>query len=113
MTFDETRNISAVIRVNECKFSDDKEITELFKYVFERSELYKSIRPPMTFKIGYDSGGYRICTFVLTLQADDEKYGERVLELQKLVVDYDLVEEEYIKFKIFGNIESGALMRRR
>ena len=113
MKFEETRNISAVVQIQESKFSDDKEITELFKYVFEQSALFYSLHPPMNFKITYDNGGYRVCTFVLTLQEECEKYVDRLRELQKLLDDYDRIEVEYIKFKKFGDIETGALIRRR
>jgi len=112
MKFDETRNISAVIPVRESEFVDDKEITELFKYVFERSELYRPLGKPMFFKIKYDNGGCRVCTFTLSLKVNDDTYDQRMQELELLVDDYDRVQEEYIRFKVFGNIESGSLIRR-
>ena len=39
MHFMEMREISVVIPVKDKEFSDDKEITELFKYVFDKSSL--------------------------------------------------------------------------
>jgi len=121
MKFDETRNISAVIPVRESEFVDDKEITELFNYVFERSELYNSLNAvytrscdkPTTFKITYDNGGCRVCTFTLSLKVNDDTYDQRMQELELLVDDYDRIQEEYIRFKAFGNIESESLIRRR
>jgi len=112
MKFDETRNISAVIPVRETKFADDKEITELFKYVFEQSELYDN-RLPMAFEIKCDNGGCRVCTFTLSLKANDDTYDQRMQELELLVDDYDRIQEEYIRFKAFGNIECESLIRRR
>jgi hypothetical protein len=114
MKFEETRNIITVVNVNNSKFSDTKEIAELFTYVFERSELYKSIHPRNTFNIEYDNGGYRVCKFILTLDADDEDfYAQRVADLKSLMDDYEAIEKEYLRFKVFGNIESGALIRRK
>jgi hypothetical protein len=34
-------------------------------------------------------------------------------ELELLVDDYDRIQEEYIRFKAFGNIECESLIRRR
>lgn len=112
MRFEEQRNIIIDIPVKYNSFSDNKEITELFKYVFERSELYCSSHPHNTFSIEYNNYGYMICKFTLTLDADDEFYAQRVADLKSLIGDYEAIEKEYLRFKVFGNIESGALIRR-
>jgi hypothetical protein len=50
----------------------------------------------------------------LTLDADEEDfYTQRVADLKSLMDDYEAIEKEYLRFKVFGNIESGALIRRK
>jgi len=112
MRFEEVRKISIVIPVLEDEFYDDKEITTLFTYVFERSILYKSFHPRNTFRIDYDNNGKKICTFMLEVRADDDHIAKRKQELELLVDTYDITEREYIRFKAFGDIESRALIRK-
>lgn len=112
MKFMEMREISVVIPVKDKEFSDDKEISELFTYVFERSSLYGAMHPPMKLKLEHDNGGNKIFTFTLALRSDDGNYEMRKRELEMLVDGYCIAEREYIRFKKFGNIESGAIIRK-
>jgi hypothetical protein len=108
----EMREISVVIPVLDKEFSDDKEISELFTYVFEKSALYGDMHPPMKLKMEYDTGGNKIFTFTLSLRADDGQVEKRKRELEMLIDGYNIAERDYIRFKKFGNIESGAIIRK-
>lgn len=113
MRFMEMREISVVIPVLDNEFSDDKEVAELFKYVFDKSALVASMHPPMKLSMEHDkSGGGKIFTFTLSLRADDGNYEMRKRELELLVDTYAINQREYIRFKKFGNIESGAIIRK-
>ena len=112
MHFMEMREISVVIPVKDKEFSDDKEITDLFKYVFDRSSLFAAMHPPMNLKMEHLNNGERIFTFTLAIRADDGGYEMRKRELEMLVDGFSIAEREYLRFKVFGNIESHAIMRK-
>jgi hypothetical protein len=112
IVFEETREISINIPVLYDHFSDDKEITELFTYVFELCQLWENRHPYMGFKVGYEFGK-RVSKFTMTVRSDCEDYDVIKNEMEMLANDYHRYEIEYLRFKRFGNIESGALMRRK
>lgn len=112
MRFMEMREISVVVPVKDKEFSDDKEITDLFKYVFDKSSLVAAMHPPMKFKIEYANNGDKIFTFTLALRADDDGYEMRKRELEMLVDGFSIAEREYLRFRAFGNIESHAIIRK-
>jgi len=107
----EDRVITINIPVKVGAFEDDKEIIDLFKDVFENSVLYKNYHTKNTFyrihefaKIEYK--------FVITLHANDSDYDKRKSELIDLVHDYERVEEEYLRFKKYGCIETMGKIRK-
>lgn len=112
MHFMEMREISVVVPVKDKEFSDDKEISELFKDVFDRSSLFANIHPPMNFRMAHANNGDKIFTFTLAVRADDGGYEMRKRELEMLVDGFSIAEREYLRFKRFGNIESGAIIRK-
>jgi len=112
MPFKETKVVTIDILVTFDKFSDDKEVTDLFTYVFDQSSLCNLRHPPMDFKIGYEYG-MRVSKFTVTLDADTKDYDIIKDEMEMLANEYHTFEVEYLKFKKFGNIESGAMIRRK
>jgi hypothetical protein len=112
MKFEETKVVTVDIPVTFDKFGDDKEILELFTYVFDQSQLYNLRHPHMDFKLGFEYG-HRVSKFTMTLSADTTEYDIIKSEMEMLVNEYHVFEAEYIKFKKFGNIESGAMIRRK
>lgn len=110
--FEETRVISVNIPVTFDGFSDDKEATELFTYVFQLSKLWENRHPYMDFQIGFVSGK-RVSKFDMSVRSDCEDYDVIKNEIEILANDYHMYESKYFQFKKFGNIESGALMRRK
>jgi len=112
MQFMEMREISVVVPVKDKEFFDEKEISELFKYVFDKSSLNNDMHPPMKLRMEHANNGDKVFTFTLSLRADDSNYEMRKRELEMLIDGYNIAEREYIRFKKFGNIESGALMRK-
>jgi len=112
MQFMEMREISVIIPVHDKEFSDDKEIAELFKDVFDRSSLVASMHPPMKLKMEHLNNGDKVFSFSLSLRSDDGGYELRKRELEMLVDGFCIAERDYLRFKRFGNIESGALLRK-
>jgi len=112
MKFEEMKIVSVNIPVTFDMFYDDKEALELFTYVFERSQLCNLRHPFMDFKIGYEHG-MKISRFTMTLNADTTEYDVIKNEMEMLVDDYHRYEVEYLRFRKFGNIESGAMIRRK
>jgi hypothetical protein len=110
--FEETRVISVNIPVTFDGFSDDKEATELFTYVFQLSKLWENRHPYMEFQIGFVCGK-RVSKFDMSIRSDSEDYDVIKSEMEMLANDYHRYELKYFEFKKFGNIESGALMRRK
>jgi hypothetical protein len=114
----ETREIVITIPVTVEKnciklFHDNKEITELFNYVYERSLLNIPSHCKNTFSIRYDSNAYMICEFTLSLpmESGNTEYEQRRSELEMLVNEYVVAEREYLRFKAFGQIETGVMIR--
>jgi len=112
MEFMEVREISAIIPVTRSEFRDDKEVTELFTYVFDKSTINRTLHPQMRFKSEY-MNSEKVFTFTLVIRADDKNYECHKANLELLVESYTMYEREYIRFKKFGSIESGALIRSR
>lgn len=112
MKFEETKVVTIDVPVTFDSFRDDKEIIELFTYVFEQSQLCNLRHPFMDFKVGY-AYGMRVSKFTMTLNADTEEYDIVKDEMEMLANEYHTFEVEYLKFKKFGNIESGAMIRRK
>jgi hypothetical protein len=112
MKFEETKVVSVDIPVTFDKFYDDKEITDLFTYVFEQSQLCNIRHPFMDFKVGYEYG-MRVSRFTMTLRADAPNYDSIKNEMEMLANEYHIFEVKYLRFKKFGNIESGAMIRRK
>jgi len=108
----EMREISVVVPVLDKQFSDDKEITELFKYVFEKSALYADMHPPMNLKMEHLNNGEKLFTFTLSLLSTDIHYEQRKQELELLIDGYNITERDYLRYKKFGDIESGAIIRK-
>jgi hypothetical protein len=113
MNFKETREVVVTIPVARDGFYDNKEITELFNYVYDRSVLNVRSRFKNTFSIRYNNNGYLVCEFTISVNADDEHYDQRKFELKMLIFDYEIAEREYLRFRAFGQIESGRLIRSR
>lgn len=112
MQFMEMREISVVVPIKDKEFSDEKEITELFKYVFDKSALVAAMHPPMKLKMEHLNNGEKVFTFTLAIRADDGGYEMRKRELALLVDGYSITEREYLRYKKFGDIESGAIIRK-
>lgn len=112
MNFMEMREISVVVPVKDKEFSDEKEISELFKYVFDKSALVAAMHPPMKLKMEHLNNGEKVFTFTLAIRADDGGYEVRKRELTLLINGYRIVESEYLRYKKFGDIESGAIIRK-
>lgn len=111
MKFDEIREISVIVPVNYNEFRDDKEVVELFEYVYEKSSLSVVSHFPLRFKPEYIQG-QKVFTFTLRVNSDDKQYDARKGEIVLLLDSYAIHEREYIRFKKFGNIESHMLMRK-
>ena len=109
----ETKVIDVYIDVDCGYFIDDKEIAELFKYVYEQSPLYIVHNFENTFGMAIYYGT-RAGKFTLRLNEDQScYYDERKNDVIHLIEDYKREEEIYLKFKKFGDIESRAMIRRK
>ena len=71
-----------------------------------------SMHPPMNLKMAYVNNGDKIFTFTLAIRADDGGYEMRKRELEMLVDGFSIAEREYLRYKKFGDIESGAIIRK-
>lgn len=111
MDFNEIREISVIVPVSKQNFLDDKEVIELFTYVYEKSTLHVIGHFPLKFKPEFVNGD-KIFTFTLRMRADDKQYENRKHEVELLVDSYMIHEREYIRFRKFGDIECRALIRR-
>lgn len=112
--FSEERVITVVIPVSETGFADYKEITELFDYVFEHSVIKHNYHPKNTFERVFECGK-TVFKFTISLNGsrlDDDFYNTRKSELTDLADAYKIIEDEYLRFKKFGDIESRMLIRR-
>lgn len=111
MDFNEIREISVIVPVSKQEFKDDKEVAELFDYVYGKSSLHVISHFPLKFKPEFINGE-KVFTFTVRMRADDKQYETRKHEVELLLDSYTMHEREYIRFKKFGNIESHMLMRK-
>jgi hypothetical protein len=111
MEFTEVREISVIVPVSQDGFYDDKEITELFAYVFNKSELVSRLHPPMRFRVECMCSE-RVFTFTLSVRANDGNYEFYKGLIELLIDSYGVHERDYLRFRKFGDIESHMLMRK-
>jgi hypothetical protein len=109
---DEVHELSVIIPVLREKFFDEKEITEIFAYAFDLSKIHNFAHYPNTFKKIYERGNE---DYKFTISVDShnaETIPKRKEDLEELVEVYNTIEKEYLRFRKFGDIESGMLIRK-
>jgi hypothetical protein len=111
MNFNEIREISVIVPVSSGEFGDDKEVIELFEYVYKKNSLYVISHFPLNFKPQF-MNDEKVFVFTLRVREGDKLLESRKDEIELLINSYTIHEHEYIRFRKFGEIESHMLMRK-
>jgi hypothetical protein len=109
---EEVHDLSVVIPVFGNKFNDDKEIGELFDYVYKLSKIHNFEHYPNTFIKTFERGE-DVFRFTISISENNaETIPDRKKDLEELVEIYNKIEAEYFRFRKFGDIESRMLIRK-
>lgn len=109
---EEVHELSIVIPVIVDKFYDDKEISELFAYAFDNSRIHNIYHYPNTFKRIYERGDEPYKFTVAVESHNAETIPKVKKDLEELVDVYNQFERDYLRLRVFGDIESKMMIRR-